>query len=113
VKSTFRFILVCLIVTAMNASAFATESGTMSCQGGIVSIGDTAGEVVSKCGQPAYATQREQKKVTEGSKSSRETVITTVTIDDWTFNFGPNQFQYRLLLENGRVASIESLNYGY
>ncbi len=112
-KTTLRFILVCLILAAMNVSVLATESGTMSCQGGIVSIGDTAGEVVSKCGQPANTAQREQKKVTEGSKSSRETVITTVTIDDWTFNFGPNQFQYRLLLENGRVTNIESLNYGY
>lgn len=112
-KTTLHFILVCAIVTAMNASVFATESGTMSCQGGIVSIGDAAGEVVSKCGQPAYTAQREQKKVTEGSKSSREAVITTVTIDDWTFNFGPDQFQYRLVLENGRVASIESLGYGY
>jgi hypothetical protein len=53
------------------------------------SIGDTVGEVLHKCGEP------------------------TMSIDGWTCNVGPNQFQYRLILENGRVARIESLAEGY
>jgi hypothetical protein len=100
-------------VMLFHNSAYATETGTMVCQGGIVSIGDTVGAVVSKCGQPAFTTQRERKDVEAGSKGSRNKAITTVTIDDWTFNFGPNQFQYRVLLENGGVTAIESLDYGY
>jgi hypothetical protein len=113
VKTTVRVILVALVLTAIHVSGFATETGTMICKGGIVSMGDTAGEVISKCGQPASTTQREQKRVEEGSKSTRDRTITTITIDDWIFNFGPNQFQYQLLLENGRVTRIESLGYGY
>jgi len=35
------------------------------------------------------------------------------SIDDWLFNFGPNEFQYQLILENGRVTRIDSLDYGY
>jgi hypothetical protein len=102
-----------LAVSLAHVPGFATETGSLSCRGGIVSIGDTAGEVLSKCGQPAYTTQREEKRVEGGPKSSRDLTITTTTVDDWIFNFGPNEFQYRLLLENGRVARIESLGYGY
>lgn len=112
-KTSFRVILVVLFVITVCASGFATETGTLSCKGGIVSIGDTAGEVISKCGQPATTTQREQKRAEEGSRSTSDRIITSVTIDDWIFNFGPNQFQYELLLENGRVSRIESLGYGY
>ena len=88
-------------------------TGTMICAGGIVSIGDTAGEVIGKCGQPATSTKREEKRVVAESTNSRDRLITSVSLDDWIFNFGPNQFQYQLLFENGRVARIDSLNYGY
>jgi hypothetical protein len=103
-------VLLALAFTAMPVAGFATETGTMICKGGIVSIGDTAGEVTGKCGPPAATTQREQAVV--GSSKGIK-VVTTTTVNDWFFNFGPNQFQYQLALENGRVAKIESLGYGY
>jgi hypothetical protein len=112
-RTLFRIILAALVVTTVHVSGYAMETGTMSCKGGIVSIGDTAGEVISKCGQPATTTQREQKRVEKESRSTRGQIITSVTIDDWIFNFGPSQFQYQLILGNGRVARIESLDYGY
>jgi len=112
-KTTIRVTLVVLALAASYVSAFATETGTMICQGGLVSLGHSAGEVVSKCGQPATTTQREQKRVEEGAKGARDRTITTISIDDWIYNFGPNQFQYQLILENGKVARIESLGYGY
>jgi hypothetical protein len=113
-KAMIKYVaLLVLALIAIHAPAFATETGTMMCKGGIVSMGDSAGEVVSKCGQPATTTQREQKTVEEASKNSRDRIITTTTVQDWIFNFGPDQFQYQLLLENGRVTRIESLSYGY
>ena len=105
--------VIALLWVTCSGEAFATETGTMICRGGIVSIGATAGELLSKCGSPVYSTQREQKRVEGGTKYSRERFITTISIDDWIFNFGPNEFQYQVLLENGRVARIESLGYGY
>ena len=56
---------------------------------------------------------RDEKRVVAESKNSRDRIITTVSVDDWIFNFGPNQFPYQLHFENGRVARIDSLNYGY
>jgi hypothetical protein len=110
-KPALCSILVMLLVAATQVPSYAVTTGTLYCEGRIVSIGDTAGEVISKCGQPTYTFQHEQKIVDEDYPRSR--IITTVIVDDWTFNFGPDRFQYRLLLRNGRVAEIESLDYGY
>jgi len=112
-KTSFQIILAALIILACNSPVFATSTDTMFCDGGIISIGDTAGEVLSKCGQPATSTAREEKRFGTGSTYGHGRVFTTVAIDDWIFNFGPNQFQYQLVFENGRVARIESLDYGY
>lgn len=112
-QSASRITLVILALMAIHVSAFATESGTLICKGGIVSIGDSAGEVIYKCGQPASTTQREQKNTETVSKVTRGRTTTIISIDDWIFNFGPDHFQYQLLLENGRVKHIESLGYGY
>jgi hypothetical protein len=105
--------LAVLFVALSQAPAFASEPGSMFCHGGIISTGDTVGEVLAKCGQPTYATQREEKRVYGGYWRGAERLITTVAIDDWLYNFGPNRFQYRLVLENGFVRKIESLEYGY
>jgi hypothetical protein len=113
VMKSFVVVLSFLFVMVFHVAGYADETGTMSCNGGIVSIGDTAGEVVNKCGKPATTSQRERKDVEEDANDSGRKIVTTVTVDDWIFNFGPNQFQYRLTLENGRVASIDSLDYGY
>lgn len=112
-KTVLHTVMVVMLLVAILSPGLASETGTMRCNGGIVSIGDTAGEVMNKCGQPAFASQREQKKIEEESKGSRKRKVTVVTIDDWTFNFGPDHFQYQVILENGRVTRIESLGYGY
>ncbi len=111
-RTTIRLILAVLLVFMGGVSAFAWDTGSLYCDGRIISVGDTAGEVLEKCGQPAYALQREQQMVSDYSYSGT-TLVTTVVIDDWTFNFGPDRFQYRLLLKNGRVSRIEDLGYGY
>lgn len=111
-----RICLVFVCCLHMATPALATETATMICKNGIVSKGDFTGDVISKCGEPTGKTQREEKrfeKTKERGGVKEKTVVTTVTIDDWTYNFGPNEFMHRVLLENGRVTLIESLGYGY
>ncbi|HOP40624.1 MAG TPA: DUF2845 domain-containing protein [Geobacteraceae bacterium] len=112
-KTYVSLALAAATLVLFHASAHATATDTMICRQGIVSVGTTAGEVIHKCGEPTFATQREQTSVDRSVTGHQDKVYTTSTIDDWTYNFGPNEFQYRLLLENGRVISIESLDYGY
>lgn len=111
-KLLSKIVICASLFMIMQISAFALTSDSLRCAGGIISKGDVASEVVRKCGEPAYAAQREQKIVEDGW-STGERLVTIVILDDWTFNFGPGQFQYRVLLKNGKVSQIESLGYGY
>jgi hypothetical protein len=110
-KTIFCFMLLSALVIAAQPDAGAMTTDALRCDGGLISIGDIAPDVIRKCGEPAYATQREQKFV-EGDIPG-ERIVTTVVIDDWTFNFGPNKFQHRILLRNNKVWRIEVLDYGY
>lgn len=94
-------------------AAGATETGTMICKGGIVSIGDAIPQVLRKCGPPAFSSQREKAEFSDSNKPGITRTINRITVDDWTYNFGPNEFMYRVIFENGNVARIESLEWGY
>ncbi len=85
---------------------YALETDTMICKNGIVSKGETMPVVLHKCGPPSFTDRHEE------SGSADDTLI-TVTVDDWIYNFGPNEFMYSIRFENGRVKKIESLDYGY
>ncbi len=107
-----RFILL-LCVVALSSPVWADQRESLICRGGLVTIGDTVGEVVSKCGEPTYSSSRNDKRIEADSRYSQDRTVTTIRVDDWIYNFGPNQFQYQVIFENGRVARFESLGYGY
>jgi hypothetical protein len=39
--------------------------------------------------------------------------VEDVVIEEWTFNFGPHQLMRVVRLENGTVAEIKYLGYGF
>jgi hypothetical protein len=39
--------------------------------------------------------------------------IEEVVIEEWTFNFGPQHLMRVVRLENGYVADVKTLGYGY
>lgn len=92
------------------ATSDAQQTGTMRCRNGIVSINDTIPDVVKKCGLPAFQDRREET-FPGGQRHSRSFEI--ITVDDWIYNFGPQEFTYEVIFHNGRVARIESLERGY
>ncbi|MBU5638174.1 DUF2845 domain-containing protein [Geomonas sp. Red69] len=110
-KTAFHLTAALSAVVMLSAPAFA-DSETVRCKGGIVSVGDSAGEVLAKCGQPA-TTSQSSKKVVQKEQSGPTRSITNIIVDNWIFNFGPNEFQYQLELQDGRVSRIQSLDYGY
>lgn len=107
-----RFILL-LFGIALSSPVLADQRESLICRGGLVTIGDTIGEVISKCGEPSHSSSRNDKRIEADSRYSRDRTVTTIRVDDWIYNFGPNQFQYQVIFENGRVARFESLGYGY
>lgn len=109
-KSIACLVFVMLVCLLLPHGAPALETGTMRCQNGIVSINDTIPEVLGKCGPPAFQDRR-QETSTSGSRYGRSYDVTTV--DDWTYNFGPQEFMYQLIFHNGRVYRIISRDQGY
>jgi hypothetical protein len=111
-KPFFCIILFMSLVIAAQTSAFALTSDSMRCTEGLVAVGDTASDLVRKCGQPTHTSQHAETTLNK-SGFPGQYIITTTVIDEWTFNFGRDRFQYRILLTNDRVWKIESLDYGY
>ncbi|QWV91893.1 DUF2845 domain-containing protein [Geomonas oryzisoli] len=111
-KKAVNLIAALSAVMMLSAAAYA-DSDTVRCKGGIVSVGDSAGEVLAKCGQPATTTQSSKKVMQKDQQSGSTRSITNIIVDNWIFNFGPNEFQYQLELQDGRVSCIRSLDYGY
>ncbi len=89
----------------VSPGALATESG-MRCQGGLISIGYRQYEVQQKCGPATFADRRvEDREADDGSHFA-------VTVDEWVYDFGPQQFVRTLLFENGKLVRIKVGDYG-
>ncbi|WP_169732554.1 DUF2845 domain-containing protein [Derxia gummosa] len=100
-----------LVVAAFagTPAARADQVSALRCDGGIIDIGDSVLTVQRKCGPPAYAMRREV--ALEGiDRFGWVRVIGSVIVDDWLYNLGPTRFQARVLLRDGRVWRIESLD---
>lgn len=80
---------------------------TFRCPNGdLVATGDQIGEVSIKCDKPTLVTRREEPGETFKGK------IQYVTVEEWTYNKGPNDFIYTLVFRNGLLAEIRSGGYG-
>ena len=93
--------------------AFAFRCGTK-----LVSEGDSRTEVLAKCGEPAdRATQRSLYRRPVIWSHGRPYYIgedlMEVQVESWTYNFGPNKLMRRVRFEDGLVAHIETLGYGF
>jgi hypothetical protein len=76
-----------------------------------VSVGDSAAEVVAKCGEPAWKDEREEIIREQLDDDTVRKVY--ITVEDWTYNFGPNQFLRVFTFRNGKVTDIRTGEYGY
>jgi hypothetical protein len=82
----------------------------------IISRGDHVSKLLQFCGEPvtvqsrlaqrAFTTDRGRVYVFPG-------LVEDVVIEDWTYNFGPNLLMRQVRLENGFVAEVRNLGYGY
>jgi hypothetical protein len=123
--SVLRSVIVKLALSALVATlplgASARADG-FRCPGGkLVRDGDRMFEVQNKCGQPDFVTQRqEQRKVKTKARQwvgdheeevSEEQVV-EVTVDEWTYDLGPQRFIRYVDFENGRVVRVTTGPYG-
>jgi hypothetical protein len=107
----------------------------LRCKGKLVREGDPRAKVLKFCGEPASVQQRTiyrggfprqtfEQRVglgvgdTEVGESQEELLIhnrsvVEVLVEEWTYNFGPHRLMRVVRFENGLVAEVTRLSYGY
>jgi NAD(P)H-hydrate repair Nnr-like enzyme with NAD(P)H-hydrate epimerase domain len=95
----------------------------MRCGNRLVSKGDTTYAVRSRCGEPSDATrrvetrtERRRVRVACGRGDARcervQEVSADVVIDEWVYDFGPQQFVRYLTFVDGKLFHVETGSYG-
>lgn len=79
-------------------------SGKTGCSR-IPSIGDRKIEVIMKCGKPTL--KEEHINYVFGKEEIHKKRSLQVNTEEWTYNFGPNEFINFIKFENGRVIDVE------
>jgi hypothetical protein len=102
-----------LIAAALLASA---PAHAFRCGTRVISRGDHVTKLLKFCGEPASVQTRLGQRTFVTRDSTYVYVpglAEDVLVEDWTYNFGPNQLMRIVRLENGFVAEIKHLGYGF
>jgi hypothetical protein len=101
-------------MAALLALAAAAPAHAFRCGSRIITRGDHADKILRYCGEPASVQTRivQMPQVTEDWRVYRGS-IEEVLVEEWVFNLGPYQLMRMVRLENGFVAEVRSLGYGY
>jgi hypothetical protein len=110
------------IVTIKNGTISAIKTGNYGyvkgsntarrdCTEQVVKVGDTQGEVVNRCGEPASKESSQEEDVVSRDSQLKRSVY--VNVEKWTYNLGPHSFIRILTFRNGKLSEIKSGGYGY
>jgi hypothetical protein len=91
------------------AVADLSSADSLRCGDKLVSTGDRTSEVLSVCGEPFW---RDTWDEVVTLKKYGETTTTSSTHEEWTYNFGPNEFVAFLHFEDGQLISVKNGGYG-
>ena len=93
------------------------DAATLRCGSNLVADGASKTDVLLKCGEPSAKESRTESdavKQRQGEKNDSTTTERVVqkTIEEWTYNFGPNRLIQVAVFENGRLVDVRSGGYG-
>jgi hypothetical protein len=107
-KTLLTVIVTSLLLLAVSP-AYAFRCGTR-----IITRGDHADKILRFCGEPAsIQTRISQRSYVSQVGRVYPGVVEEVVIEEWTYNLGPHSLIRVVRLENGFVADIKHLGYGY
>jgi hypothetical protein len=86
--------------------AFGDDTHLRCKSGGLIAVGESKLEVVSKCGEPA-------SKDTVERRIPGSVPTGYVTIEQWTYNFGPSDFIYMLEFQGSTLKTIKRGERGF
>ncbi len=108
-RSTGTFLLFLMLASAVPGAD--VLAAAVSCEGGIISTGDRSIDVLAKCGPPDSKESHREELSERLDDHTKQKVF--VTVEEWTYNFGPSRFMRIVVLKNGVVSDIRTGNYGY
>jgi hypothetical protein len=102
---------ICLLAVLAASGPVAADS--MRCGSRLMTDGDPASKVLAYCGEPAAIERREILR--PWGYHHGVTVHSTyeVSVELWTYNFGPHKLMYRLRFEDGLLVDVDTLGHGY
>ncbi len=89
---------------------FLMPLGKHKCDLNVFSLGTSSAEIALQCGEPDWK-ERRFETVTGRVPGGREAV--TVSIDEWTYDLGANQFIRILTFRNGDLIDIRTGGRGF
>ncbi len=101
---------------ALAALGARADEGSLRCDGGLVSIGDSKLDLLGKCGEPTLRDSRREKRgaaAGDGKERHFDRHEVAYLVERWTYDLGRNRFTYAVTLELGKVTAIERGGRGY
>jgi hypothetical protein len=101
-------------VVAVALLAIATPAHALHCGPRVISRGDDVAKLLEFCGDPVNVESRRiERTPIDGNGRVYRGFTEEVIVEEWTYNFGPYQLMVKIRLDNGVVAEIKYLGYGY
>jgi hypothetical protein len=112
-RGALPFLALALAVGAGRPATVRADD-SFRCEGGIVSVGDHKIDLLGRCGAPALEEPRvEERLFQNGEERHRWRRRISLTVERWTYNFGPQRFLQFVTLEAGKIVAIARGGYGY
>ena len=103
---TLLFIFVIMFSVVCQAFAAGDSLSDLRCKSGLVMLGESKLEVLSKCGEPS-------SKSTVDRRVPGYSKPVYVTIEEWTYNFGSRDFIHTLEFEGSVLKAIKRGDRGF
>ncbi|MDC8769970.1 DUF2845 domain-containing protein [Roseateles albus] len=113
-------------ILALSLFTHAPSAWAFRCNSYIIDAGLHKAEVLKKCGPPSTRDVRLERRIIRVREYQQATTRQAgaignsvevereiqVSIEEWVYNFGPQQFMQLLIFEDGRLKSVQDLDYG-
>jgi Protein of unknown function (DUF2845) len=109
-----------IILVLIASFPLSAPADQLQCGEKLITNGTTQAEAVARCGPPA---QIERQPIYNESATALgplgilppaiQRSSSSIPVEVWTYNFGPDRLMQRIRFENGVVVRIETLGYGF
>lgn len=106
-----------LLLLAALAGTAPARADALRCGTRLVTEGDTRAQVEARCGAPADIVRRTRLAAPIIWRHGRPYRVghgeIEISVEEWTYNLGPQRFMRRVRFEDGLVVAVDTLGYGY